>query len=173
MQDFWNGIELLMLALIFASVAMMGYRWYLLFETSRRRREMSKLDYISFHFIADFEEVSELVCTCFYFLPSHEQGWKFIIGIVICFQQYLFVISFVTFIATVKSLKLLRFNKNMNILGYTMLYVAEPLMSFLVAMITVFIAYSHMAYLVYNSLLLEFNSFLYSIFTLFTLMLSK
>lgn len=83
------------------------------------------------------------------------------------------IVSATTFIATIKSLKLLRFNKNMNILGYTMLRIAQPLLMLFVAMVTVFIAYSHMAFLVYNSLLLEFGSFLNSIFTLFTLMLSE
>ena len=88
-------------------------------------------------------------------------------------QSYLMIVSATTFIATIKSLKLLRFNKNMNILGYTMLRIAQPLLMLFVAMVTVFIAYSHMAFLVYNSLLLEFGSFLNSIFTLFTLMLSE
>ena len=84
----------------------------------------------------------------------------------------MFLISFSSFMATLKSMKLLRFNKNMTVLGYTLLYIAKPFLSFLFAMFIVFIAYSHMAFMVYNSLLLEFNSFLYSMGTLFTLMLS-
>lgn len=75
--------------------------------------------------------------------------------------------------ATTKFLKLLRFNKNMNVLGYTLLYIAKPFMSFMMAMVLVFIAYSHMAFLVFNTLLLSFNSFTSSMGTLFTLMLSE
>mgnify|MGYP001796107248 CR=1 FL=1 len=56
-QDFWNIAELIMLALILTSIIMMAYRYHLLFETSRKRREMRKLDYISFHQTAKFEQV--------------------------------------------------------------------------------------------------------------------
>lgn len=88
-------------------------------------------------------------------------------------QAFLYLVALCTFVATTKSLKLLRFNKKMNVLGYTLLYIARPLMSFMLTMGIIFLAYSHMVYMVYNSLLLEFNSFTYTMGTLFTLMLSK
>ena len=88
-------------------------------------------------------------------------------------QSFLFVLAFLVFLCTCKFLKLLRFNKKMNMLGYTLLYIAKPFLNFMVALITVFIAYSHTSYLVFNTVLAEFQSLGRAMTTLFTLMLSK
>ncbi|XP_067928132.1 polycystin-2-like [Watersipora subatra] len=122
---------------------MSAYRFYLLFKTSERKRTFEHNDYISYQKLAHFEE------------------------------SYLYLLAFLTFISTAKFLKLLRFNKKMNVLGYTLLYIAKSFVSFMVAMGMVFFAYSHMAYLVFNTLLLEFSTIISSMSTLFTLMLNK
>lgn len=59
-QDFWNWIELIILLLLLVSVSMMLYRFYLLAQLSKTRRSLRKLDYISFHDDALFEEVRHM-----------------------------------------------------------------------------------------------------------------
>ncbi|KAF6020742.1 PKD1L2 [Bugula neritina] len=124
---------------------MIFYRFYLLVETSARKQAVKedRQKYVSFDYAALFEE------------------------------SYLFLLAFISFVATVKFLKLLRFNKKMNVLGHTLLYIARPFVSFMFTMLMVFVAYSHMAFLVFNTLLLSFSSFTSSMSTLFTLMLNK
>jgi len=88
-------------------------------------------------------------------------------------QSYLYILAFLVYIATSKFLKLLRFNKKMNVLGYTLLHVAGTLGSFMIAFLLMFVAYSHMSFLVFNTLLYGFSSITRSMTTLFTLMLNK
>lgn len=58
LQSFWNYVELALFLILSTILAMTAYRFYLLFATSAKRRSLRKLDYISFHSIAKFEEVS-------------------------------------------------------------------------------------------------------------------
>jgi len=88
-------------------------------------------------------------------------------------EIYGYLLSFIIFIATVKVLKLLRFNKKMASLGMTMAYIVKPLLSFSVAWGIVFIAFAQMAYLVFARLLQSFSTFIAASNTLFTLMLNK
>lgn len=88
-------------------------------------------------------------------------------------EIYGYVLAFIIFLVTVKFLKLLRFNKKMNMLGMTMMRIGKPLLSFLLAWSVVFFAFAQLAYFVFCRLLFSFSTFLKSAFTLFTLMLNK
>jgi len=141
-KDFWNKVELLMLALMLTMQAMQGYRFYLMYDLGGKVYDNPD-DYIAYHAASGFE------------------------------QSYLYLLAFLVFIATTKFLKLLRFNKKMNVLGYTLLHIAGSFGSFMIAFLLMFIAYSHMAFLVFNTLLYGFSSITRSMTTLFTLMLNK
>ena len=88
-------------------------------------------------------------------------------------QLYGYILDIIIFLANIKLLKLLRFNKKINALGLTLSYIASPLLSFLLALLIVFIAFAQLSYVVFARVLLSFSTFLASCETLFTLMLSK
>ncbi|KAK3094947.1 hypothetical protein FSP39_008255 [Pinctada imbricata] len=82
-------------------------------------------------------------------------------------------IGILTFLLTVRFLHLLRFNKKIALLGNTLYYTAQPLLSFLFVFMLALLAFACLAYLFFNATLYDFRSYMVTIQTLLSMMLGK
>ncbi|XP_042202967.1 polycystic kidney disease protein 1-like 2 [Homarus americanus] len=88
-------------------------------------------------------------------------------------EGYLYLISFILFVGTLKFIKLLRFNKRMGALSATLRHCWEDLKGFLVAFFLSFFSFVAMFYLLLSSQLEDFYNFISAVETCFSMMLGK
>ena len=78
-----------------------------------------------------------------------------------------YLLAFLVFFATMKLLKLIRFNHRIYLFTQTISRAAMPLLSFLMVFAIFYIAYSILFYALFGPVLVEYSSFLTTIKTLF------
>lgn len=88
-------------------------------------------------------------------------------------QLFGYVYAFVVFITSVKFLRLFRFNRRMSLLGSTIKSSARELVHFGIIFGLVFVAFSHLCYLVFSHELYKFHTFVTTVETLISVMLGK
>lgn len=70
------------------------------------------------------------------------------------------MVGCVVFIATVKFIKILKFNRRMGLLGSTIIYASKDLKSFSVMFVIYFMAFCHAAYLLFGRHLKSYATFI-------------
>ena len=81
--------------------------------------------------------------------------------------------SIIVFLSTIKFMKLLRFNKRIGMLSSTLAVAAKPVAQFMMMFMCIFTGYTLMAYVMFNTYSRDFSSFITTMQTLFSAMLSK
>ena len=84
-----------------------------------------------------------------------------------------YMVGFTEFLATIKFIRLLRFNSYMNLLALTLQYDSASLISFMVVFFVIFGAFVAFFYLIYNCYLFVFLTFLNSMMTSFQMLVGK
>ena len=88
-------------------------------------------------------------------------------------QSYIYILSIIVFLSTLKFLKLLKFNKRIGMLSSTLAVAAKPVAQFMLMFLCIFTGYTMMAYVLLNTYSIHFSSFITTMETLFSAMLSK
>ncbi|KAK3865158.1 hypothetical protein Pcinc_029214 [Petrolisthes cinctipes] len=88
-------------------------------------------------------------------------------------QYYIYLLGFIVFFSILKLIKLLQFNKRMDVLALTIQRCWDELSVFFIAMGTVFFAFCCLFYFMYISHLEEFSRFLPAVETSFKMILGK
>lgn len=88
-------------------------------------------------------------------------------------QYYVYLIGFIVFFSTLKLIKLLQFNKRMDVLALTIQRCWDELSVFFIAMGIVFFAFCCLFYFIYITNLEEFSRFVPAVETSFKMMLGK
>jgi polycystin 1L2 len=88
-------------------------------------------------------------------------------------ETLLYMVGFIVFWATIKFIKLLRFNKIMSMFGSTLKYASKPLVSFTFMFAIVFFAFLHFFYLTFMSLLESFSSVVFTAEMMLQMMIGK
>lgn len=83
------------------------------------------------------------------------------------------MIYIVLFIANIKFLRILRFNRRISVIMDTMRYGWKYMVAFTSTLLIVFFAYALTAYLLFSTQVLNFMDFLSTIEVLWVIMLSK
>jgi polycystin 1L2 len=86
---------------------------------------------------------------------------------------YDYMVGFTEFLATIKFIRLLRFNKYMNLLALTLQFDARSLVSFTFVFFIVFGDFVAFFYLIYNCYLTTFLTYLNSMMTCFQMLIGK
>lgn len=85
----------------------------------------------------------------------------------------LYAIGFIVFFTTIKFIKLLQFNKRMNLLGLTLSHCWEDLQVFFFTFGVIFFSFTTLFFTIFNLQLEEFSSFLAALQMSFAMMLGK
>lgn len=85
----------------------------------------------------------------------------------------LYAVGFIVFFTTVKFIKLLQFNKRMNLLGLTLSHCWEDLEVFFLTFGVIFFTFTLLFFTIFNLQLEEFSSFLAALQMSFAMMLGK
>ncbi|XP_068216780.1 polycystin-1-like protein 2 [Palaemon carinicauda] len=88
-------------------------------------------------------------------------------------EVFLYIISFLVFFATLKFIKLLRFNKRIGMLSSTLKQCAADLSGFMLAFLLSFLSAAQLFYLLHYSSTLNFSTFMSSLESTFSAMLGK
>ena len=88
-------------------------------------------------------------------------------------QTFNVLVGFTEFLATVKFIRLLRFNSSMNMLALTLQCDADSLISFMMVFFMTFIGFVTFFYLIYNTYLTVFLTFLNAMMTCFQMLIGK
>ena len=86
-------------------------------------------------------------------------------------ELFTYLLGFLVFFATLKLLKLFRFNHTVFLLTRTLASAASPLMSFFLVFLVFYIAYAIVFYVVYGSKVQEYCNFISTVETLFNTLL--
>jgi hypothetical protein len=87
--------------------------------------------------------------------------------------MYTSVTAFVVFCATLKFLKLLRFNKRIGMLASTLRYAMKDLAAFSVTFCIIFLAFTQYGYLIFGSMTSSYSTFLSSLASVFRFSLGQ
>ena len=89
------------------------------------------------------------------------------------FQIYAIFLGIIITFATIKFLKLLRFNKRMGMLTATLRHAWPNLWQFMIFFAIMFFAFTQLAYCMFHTTLYDFQSFITAAETLFSVMLGN
>ncbi|KAA0201568.1 hypothetical protein HAZT_HAZT010364 [Hyalella azteca] len=88
-------------------------------------------------------------------------------------QFYTCILGLIMFVSVLKLIKLMQFNKRMDVLALTISLCWDELSYFLIAFVIIFFAFSSLFYFIFFLYLLEFSSILSAVQTSFSMMLGK
>ncbi|KAA3682266.1 polycystin 1L2 [Paragonimus westermani] len=142
-KDIWNFVELFIMFGSFAAIAAYAY---MIFATKEA--------------IAEFSRTHGNVFMNFQFLAYWNETLTYLLA-VICF------------FATLKLVRLFRFNRRIGLLGSVLRYAARDLKYFMIIFFLLFIAFVLVFYLLYEGTLADFRSFLGSVETSLQIILGK
>ncbi|OWF47600.1 Polycystic kidney disease and receptor for egg jelly-related protein [Mizuhopecten yessoensis] len=134
---FWNLLEFILLCFCIAVIAMYAFKQILSELTMRALKDPDKADYVNFQSMAMYDELF---------------GW---------------MMACVVFLATVQFLKLLQFNKKMNMLGDTIKVATKDLKVFSIAFALYFFAFTACGHLLFGTSILAYASLLGSAESMF------
>lgn len=84
-----------------------------------------------------------------------------------------YVTAFIAFVANIKFLRLLRFNKNIAFLGATLKHAAKELIGFGFSFFVLFVAFATFAYKLFGVKLHQFHTFISTLEALYSMLLGK
>ncbi|XP_060067156.1 uncharacterized protein LOC132547416 [Ylistrum balloti] len=140
---FWNLLEFILLCFCIAVIAMYAFKQILSELTMRALKDPDKADYVNFQSMAMYDELF---------------GW---------------MMACVVFLATVQFLKLLQFNKKMNMLGDTIKVATKDLKVFSIAFALYFFAFTACGHLLFGTSILAYSSLLGSAESMFAFTLGS
>ena len=129
---FWNLVELCVIAMSVTAIVIYFYRLYAVNELTEYFKETHGNEYMKFQYVGYWTEL------------------------------FNYIIGFLVFFASMKFLKLLRFNKRISLLSDTLKNSGRDLLHFSVIFNIVFLAFMQMFYLVYVANLDTFRTFVTS-----------
>ena len=135
-QDIWSFAEILQLAVAYTVVGLFFQRMVSASDILEQYRESHGQKFVSFYTAI---------------------AWDFVLGYVVAFQ-----VAYIT----LKSVKLLRFNKRTFMILDTITFSRSNLLSFAFMFIVFMIAFGHFTYLAFGSILYGYKSFGISLFTM-------
>ena len=102
------------------------------------------------------------------FDTTHGNGYIKLQYVTTIDELFGYIIAFTVFIAILKFIRILRFNKRMGILYSTLAQCSKDLKSFCIVFLTVFFAFVQMFYLLFGLQISDFSSFVVRFTTSFT-----
>ncbi|KAF6769908.1 hypothetical protein AHF37_11707, partial [Paragonimus kellicotti] len=142
-KDIWNFVEVFIMVGSFAAIAAYAY---MIFATKKAIAEFSRTHgnvFMNFQFLAYWNEVLT------------------------------YLLAVICFFATLKLVRLFRFNRRIGLLGSVLRYAAHDLKYFMIIFFLLFIAFVLVFYLLYEGTLADFRSFLGSVETSLQIILGK
>ncbi|KAL4227725.1 Polycystic kidney disease protein 1-like [Mactra antiquata] len=140
-EDFWSYIEIIQIGLAFSVVGLFFQRLVFIDNIMKQFRESNEEKFVSFYTAI---------------------SWDLILG---------YVMAFLVAVVTLKSAKLLRFNKRTYMIADALSHVKHMLVSVIVMAVLLFVAFSSFAMFAFGKLLPEYRDFLTSLITVFNLSL--
>ncbi|CAG2119886.1 unnamed protein product, partial [Medioppia subpectinata] len=141
--SYWNWAEVIMICLSYAAMVLYVYRIVL-------TQEILKV-----------------------FNTTHGNGYVKLQYVTTIDEMFGYIIAFTTFVAILKFIRILRFNKRMGILYSTLAQCSKDLKSFCIVFCTVFFAFVQMFYLLFGLQMSDFSSFVNSAETTFGMVTGK
>jgi len=86
-------------------------------------------------------------------------------------EMFGYTLAFTVFLVMVKTLRVLRFNKTVNVLLSALRVAAKPLLSFFLFFTVIFCAFAQFAYCVFGKKLLDYSSFVSTLETQFSMLM--
>ena len=139
----WNWVELFIIALSIAAVVIYFYRWIMAEALTEIFARSGGNEYMNFRYVGYWNEV------------------------------LLYLVGWLVFLATLKFIRLLRFNKRIGILASTLRYAAKSMFMFGIMFGIVFMAYAMFFYLIYFMELINFYSLISTVETLLQMLVGK
>nr|XP_002732126.1 PREDICTED: polycystic kidney disease protein 1-like 2-like [Saccoglossus kowalevskii] len=142
-KGFWNWIELTIVSFSIAAIVIYFYRFIVTNQIITKFNESGGTAYIKLQYVA---------------------YWNELLG---------YMLGVVVFLANLKFLKLLRFNKRMSLLSSTLRAASKDIISYFFMFAIVFLAFAEAFYLIFTRTVFDFADFVYTLETLFGTMLGK
>nr|KAG5709464.1 hypothetical protein BaRGS_023146 [Batillaria attramentaria] len=142
-KGFWNFIELGIIGMSLGGIVIYFYRMYETNKLTNQFKETNGLGYIKFQYVGYWNEIFGYMIGC------------------------------TVFFATLKFLRLLRFNKRMSLLAATLRNGARSLIHFSIIFWIVFLAFSMLFYLTFMNIDIKYSSFVSSVVAGILMMMGK
>ncbi len=139
----WNYIEVAIIVLSIGATVIYFYRLLVTQEKTTLFKETHGNGYMKFQYVAYWNEL------------------------------LLYLVGWLVFLATVKFIRLLRFNRRMSILAQTLRIGAKPLLMFGIVFAIFFMAYAQFFYMIYFIELYNFSNIIYSAETCLQMLVGK
>ncbi|KAK7111823.1 hypothetical protein V1264_011390 [Littorina saxatilis] len=142
-KGFWNLVDMGIISMSIGAIVIYFYR---LFETNKltsRFKETNGLEYIKFQYVGYWNEI------------------------------FTYMIGWTVFFATLKFMRLLRFNKRMSLLASTLRNGARSLLHFSVIFWIVFLAFAMLFFLSFMTVDIKYSSFIGSVVSGILMMMGK
>ncbi|KAH9502510.1 hypothetical protein Btru_068871, partial [Bulinus truncatus] len=128
--SFWNLVEIGIIAMSLAAIVIYFYRLIMTNNLTKTFKDTNGNGYVKFQYVGYWNEM------------------------------FSYMIGFLIFFATLKFLKLLRFNKKISMLSATLQHSARGLLHFGLIFTIVFMAFSQLFYITYMCIELRYSSFM-------------
>lgn len=107
------------------------------------------------------------------FKDTHGNGYMKLQYVGYWHEILMYMVGWTVFLATLKFIRLLRFNKRMSMLGATLKVGAKPLSQFSVLFLVVFFSYAQFFFLIYSQLMQSFSTVIKSAETCLQMLLGR
>ena len=142
-KQFWNWVELSIIVISIAGVVIFFYRYVITKKLTELFAKSGGNAYMKFQYVGMWHEL------------------------------LLYMLGLLVFLANLKFIKLLRFNRRMSLLASTLKDAAKHLFWFAIIFLVVFLAYTQFFYLIYTQNLINFSSFIVAAETCMQMMLGR
>ncbi|CAL1538860.1 unnamed protein product, partial [Lymnaea stagnalis] len=142
-MHFWNLVEIGIIAMSLSAIVIFFYRLYKTNDLTKAFKESNGNGYVKFQYVGYWNEM------------------------------FSYMIGFLVFLATLKFLKLLRFNKKISMLSATLEHSAKALLHFGIIFLIVFMAFAQLFYLTFMHIDIEYATFISSVVSSVLMMMGK
>ncbi|ELU06540.1 hypothetical protein CAPTEDRAFT_185815 [Capitella teleta] len=142
-KEAWNWVEVCIIGLSLGGTVIYFYRYVMAKRLTELFAESGGNAYMNFRYVGYWNEL------------------------------LLYMVGWLVFLATVKFIRLLRFNKRMGVLASTLRYAAKSLFMFGIMFMIVFMAYAMFFYLIYFMELINFSNIIFTMETLLQMLVGK
>ena len=142
-KSFWNWVEVAVVTFSIAGLVIYFYRMLVTNTLTTFFKATHGNEYMKFQYVA---------------------GWNELLH---------YLVGFVVFLATIKFLKLLRFNKRIAMLSSTLRHGAKDFFMFSIVFFIMFFAYVQFFFLIYKNDMIDFSSFIIAAETCLQMMLGR
>ena len=141
--DYWNWAEIVLISMSYVEIFMYFYKKFLISEVLKEFKKTKGNAYLRIDSAALID------------------------------QYYGFLLGFIMFLCMIKLIKLLKFNKRMDVLALTIGLCWDELSYFIIAFIVIFFSFASLFYFIFFMSLPDFNSIVKAVMTSFAMMLGK